>query len=115
MKAETTTVVIQAETLIAQPGRNAVSPQQCREQMTLCIAETAAFAQNLRRRAGHGREAIIAGMSNLISNPFKATTCYGNDVGHTATQDLSPSQDAWMLPIADVGGSQKSFHLLWIG
>ena len=42
-------------------------------------------------------------MSNLISNPFKATTSDGDFVSKSPTQDLSLSQDVPMLPINYVG------------
>jgi hypothetical protein len=71
--------------------------------MTLRTTEAAAFAQNLRRRAGHSNELMIAGMSNVVSNPFKAPTSDGNYVGQILTQDLSLSHDAGMAPVDHVG------------
>jgi hypothetical protein len=114
VKAEATTFVIEAQALIAQPGRNTIGPQHRREKVTLCVAETASFVQNFRRRAGHRTEPIIAGMSNLVSNPFKATASYGNCVSQFPTQYPSLSHNAGMLPVDYVGRLKKCFHLPWI-
>jgi hypothetical protein len=103
MKAKTTTVVIEAEALIAQPGRDTVGPQQGREQMTLRVTKAATFAQNFRRRAGHSTELMIAGVSDFVSNPFKAPTGDGNYVGQVSTQNLRLSHDAGMMPVDYVG------------
>jgi hypothetical protein len=103
VKTEATTFVIEAQALIAQPGRNTIGPQQRREKMTLCIAETAAFVQNFGRRTRHRSEPIIAGVSNFVSNPFKATASYGNYVRNISAQGLSPSHDAGMVPVDYIG------------
>ncbi len=46
---------------------------------------------------------MVAGMSNFIANPFKATTSNGNNVSKIPTQNVSVSINGRMLPIDYVG------------
>ena len=41
---------------------------------------------------------MVAGMSNFVSNPFKATTSSGNRVSKIPTQKASLSNNGRMLP-----------------
>lgn len=103
METETTTFVIEAEALIAQPGRDTVGPQQRRQEVTLGVAIAAPFLENFRRGTRDGSQPMVTRMFDLISNPVEATTGNRNGVSQIATQDLSLSSNGRMPPIDDVG------------
>lgn len=99
METKAATFVIKAEALIAQPGWDAIGPEQGRQKMAFRVAEAAALQQNLRRSARDCSELIVAGMLNVVSNPFKAATSNGNRVREVPAQNLSLGNDRGMLPI----------------
>lgn len=103
MKAEAKTLVIEAEPLVTKPRLDVTGQEQGREKVTLRVAITATFEENLRRCAGNRREPMVSGMENFISNPFKATTSDGHGIRQVPPEGLSLNDNGRMLPVDDLG------------
>jgi len=70
-------MAILAEALIAQPGGDAICPEECRQKMAFRVTVTGANAQHFRCRAGDGLKPEITAMPDFIADPFVAFL--GND------------------------------------
>jgi hypothetical protein len=110
VQAELSTVLVETQALVAQPGGKPVRAEQSGEEVTLDIAVTAALLENFRCGASHRSQSEISGMPDVVANPFEATSSDRRGIGQICPKQTRPGSDGRMLPVDDVRRSQKLIH-----
>ncbi len=95
--------IVTAQSLIAQPGQNAIGSQQSRQQVTLREAPSGALLQNLGRQTGGHRGFVVPAVMYAVSNPLETDACGFGLVRPPLAKLASTLQNPWGSPVNDVG------------
>jgi hypothetical protein len=98
---------ILAETLIAQPGRDAICPEECRQKMAFRATVAAPDPQHFRSRAGNGLKKESTAMTDVITDPVAASLGDDDVIVRTVRQRSGSSKHLVMRPVDHVSRSEE--------
>ena len=90
------------QALVAEPGGNALSPQDRGEQMRLAVAEPDALSQRLRCRQRDSTILGIPGVLDAVAHKFKRRGREQDVVGVLSSQPLREGRDFGVTAIDDL-------------